>query len=96
MRSAYKLVDTTAPNDPENTIGLFGNEYFQSHSIDLSARQAALMHHYLPYTGKTGYSGVTLTKLAIAAACLLYTSAKAAGGGIRTKAPLSRGGCQRS
>lgn len=26
------------------------------------------MHHYLPYTGKTGYSGVTLTKLAIAAA----------------------------
>lgn len=68
MRSAYKLVDTTAPNDPENTIGLFGNEYFQSHSIDLSARQAALMHHYLPYTGKTGYSGVTLTKLAIAAA----------------------------
>ena len=41
---------------------------FQSHSIDLSARQAALMHHYLPYTGKTGYSGVTLTKLAIAAA----------------------------
>ena len=68
VRSAYKLVDTTAPNDPENTIGLFGNEYFQSHSIDLSARQAALMHHYLPYTGKTGYSGVTLTKLAIAAA----------------------------
>ena len=68
VRSAYKLVDTTAPNDPENTIGLFGNEYFQSHSIDLSTRQAALMHHYLPYTGKTGYSGVTLTKLAIAAA----------------------------
>ena len=65
-RTDVQLVDLTADNVPENTIGLYENAYYPCRVIDLAREQVALTSTYLPLTGQTAYSGTKLTALSVA------------------------------
>lgn len=62
-KGQHKFVEVLTESTVENTVGLIGNEYFESYALDMGANQVILTSNYFAFIEKTGYSGIPIDEI---------------------------------
>lgn len=64
-RCDYKAANVMGMTTVETTVGLIGNEYFDSYAIDMGKNKIAIMSNYFPTIKKTVYSGMAISTVEV-------------------------------